>query len=89
MARHLAAELGGRGIRVNVLSPGTVRTEAWNAMPDAESRLAMAAERAPLGRLVSLEEVATAAHFLACGASAGLVGHTLVVDGGARMVGAG
>jgi enoyl-[acyl-carrier protein] reductase III len=89
MSRHLAAELGGRGIRVNVLSPGTVRTEAWNAMPDADRRLALAAERAPLGRLVSLEEVASAAHFLASDASAGLVGHTLVVDGGARMVGAG
>jgi enoyl-[acyl-carrier protein] reductase III len=89
MARHLAAELGGRGIRVNVLSPGTVRTEAWNAMPDAEKRLGMAAGRAPLGRLVSLEEVAAAAQFLASDASAGVVGHTLVVDGGARMVGAG
>lgn len=89
MSRHLAAELAPRGIRLNVLSPGTVRTEAWNAMPEAESRLAAAAARAPLGRLVTLEEVAAAARFLACNASRGLVGHTLVVDGGSRIAGSG
>jgi NAD(P)-dependent dehydrogenase (short-subunit alcohol dehydrogenase family) len=89
MARHLASELAGRGIRVNVLSPGTVRTDAWNAMPDAEQRLSAAATRSPLGRLVTLDEVAAAAQFLVSPASSGLVGHTLVIDGGARLVGSG
>ncbi len=89
MSRHLAAELAPRGIRLNVLSPGTVRTDAWNAMPDAEQRLSMAAARAPLGRLVTLQEVAAAARFLASDASQGLVGHTLVIDGGARIAGSG
>ena len=89
MARHLAAELAPKGIRVNVLSPGTVRTDAWNAMPDAEPRLAAAAARSPLGRLVTLEEVAAAAQFLVSPASSGLVGHTLVIDGGSRIVGSG
>lgn len=89
MSRHLAAELAPRGIRLNLLSPGTVRTEAWNAMPDADNRLAAAAARAPLGRLVTLEEVAAAARFLASDASRGLIGHTLVVDGGARIAGSG
>lgn len=89
MSRHLAAELAPRGIRLNVLSPGTVRTDAWNSMPDADRRLAMAAARAPLGRLVTLQEVAAAARFLASDASQGLVGHTLVIDGGARIAGSG
>jgi enoyl-[acyl-carrier protein] reductase III len=89
MARHVSAELAGRGIRVNVLSPGTVRTEAWNAMPDADQRLSAAAARSPLGRLVTLEEVAAAAQFLVSPASSGLVGHTLVIDGGSRIVGSG
>lgn len=89
LARHLAVELGPRGIRVNVLSPGSVRTDAWNALPDADSRLAAAAGRAALGRLATLEEVAYAAQFLMSDAAGGMAGHTLVVDGGARIVGAG
>lgn len=87
LSRHLATELAGRGIRVNVLSPGTVVTDAWQVLPDSDARLAEAAARSPKGRLNTLEEVALAAQFLASDASAGIVGHTLVVDGGARVVG--
>lgn len=87
LCRHLAVELADRGVRVNVLSPGTVKTDAWNALPDADRRLREAAARSPIGRLVTVEEVALAAQFLACDASAGMIGHTLVVDGGARIVG--
>jgi enoyl-[acyl-carrier protein] reductase III len=87
LARHTAAELAPKGIRVNILSPGTVLTDAWKVLPDAESRLAEASRRSFLGRLTTLEEVASAAQFLCSDASSGLVGHTLVVDGGARMRG--
>lgn len=89
LSRHLAMELGGRGVRVNVLSPGTVLTDAWRVLPDSEARLAKAAERTPRGALTTLNEVATAAQFLASEASLGVNGHTLVVDAGARIVGAG
>jgi len=89
LCRHMAVELAPRGIRVNVLSPGSVQTDAWLALPDAERRLAEAASRTPRGRLTSLEEVGWAAQFLASGASSGMSGHTLVVDGGARVRGAG
>jgi len=87
LARHVAAELAPRGIRVNVLSPGTVLTDAWKVLPDSERRLAEDARRSMRGRLNSLEEVAWAAQFLCSDASAGLVAHTLVVDGGARLRG--
>ena len=85
MVRHLAVELAPRNIRVNALSPGSIATDAWKAMPDAEARLAEAAHRTPSGRLITLDEVASAAHFLCSSAAAGIAGHTLVVDGGSRI----
>jgi enoyl-[acyl-carrier protein] reductase III len=86
LARHAAAELAASGIRVNILAPGSVETEAWDALPSKESRLEEARQRTPLGRLVSLEEVAAAALFLSSPASQGIVGQTLVVDGGRSIV---
>jgi enoyl-[acyl-carrier protein] reductase III len=86
LARHAAAELAPRGIRVNILAPGSVETEAWAALPDKGGRLDDTKRRTPLGRLVSLDEVAQAAHFLVSPASSGVVGHRLVVDGGHQIV---
>jgi NAD(P)-dependent dehydrogenase (short-subunit alcohol dehydrogenase family) len=83
----MAAELAPKGIRVNILSPGTVMTDAWHVLPDSETRLAEAARRSMLGRLTTLEEVAWAAQFLCSDAASGLVGHTLVVDGGTLIRG--
>ena len=85
LVRHLAVELAPRGIRVNALSPGSIVTDAWKALPDAERRLAEAAHHSPSGRLITLAEVASAAHFLCSDAAAGIAGHTLVVDGGSRI----
>jgi enoyl-[acyl-carrier protein] reductase III len=87
MARHLAVELAPKGIRVNILSPGAVRTAAWEAMPDGDARLAGAEKRSPLGRLTAPEQVARAAQFLCSDAAEGIVGHTLVIDGGISLVG--
>lgn len=86
MVRHFAAELAPRNIRVNALAPGTVLTDAWKTLPDAQRRLDDAAKRSPIGRLVSLDEVARAAQFLASDASSGIIGHTLVVDVGSHLV---
>lgn len=86
LSRHLAVELAPRGIRVNILSPGSVQTEAWASFPDKEQRLADALRRSPRGRLVGTDEVALAAQFLCSPASSGLVGQTLVVDGGTRIL---
>jgi enoyl-[acyl-carrier protein] reductase III len=86
MVRHFAAELGTRGIRVNALSPGSVPSDAWKAIPDAEERLSEAKRRTPLGRLVTMEEIALSAHYLCSSASSGMTGHTLVVDGGCRIM---
>lgn len=85
LARHLAVELAPKGIRVNIIAPGAVATEAWKGIPDGEARLAAAAKRSPIGRLVTPEEVALAAQFLCSPAASGINGHTLVVDGGAGI----
>jgi enoyl-[acyl-carrier protein] reductase III len=86
LARSMAAEYAPRGVRVNILRPGAVLTDAWRALPDAESRLAAERQKTPLKRLVSLQEVACAAQFLCSSASSGIVGHTLVMDGGRSIV---
>lgn len=85
LARHLAVELAPRGIRVNIVSPGAVATEAWASMPNAEARLKELAQRTPIGRLVTPEEVAGATLFLCSDAARPIVGQTLVIDGGANL----
>lgn len=85
LARHLAVELAPRGVRTNILAPGAVATDAWKAIPGGDGKLAEAANRSPLGRLVTPEEVARAALFLCSPAASGINGHTLVVDGGASV----
>ncbi len=87
LARHLAVELAPRGIRVNILAPGAVATEVWKALPEAEGRMTGVINRTPIQRLVTPEEVAWAAQFLCSDASTGIIGQTLVVDGGAGIVG--
>ena len=82
LARHLAVELAARGIRVNILTAGAVLTDAWKAVPNGEARIAEIVQRTPAGRLSTTEEIAYGAQFLCSDAAAGVVGHTLVVDGG-------
>jgi enoyl-[acyl-carrier protein] reductase III len=86
LARSMAAEYASRGIRVNILRPGAILTDAWRMLPDAENRLAVERQKTPLMRLVTAEEVALAAQFLCSHASAGIIGHTLVIDGGRSIV---
>jgi len=87
LARHLAVELAPHGIRVNILVPGTVETDVWKSLPEREERLAAAVRQTSIGRLVTPEEVASAAQFLCSDAASGIVGQTLIVDGGAAIRG--
>jgi enoyl-[acyl-carrier protein] reductase III len=85
LARHLAVEFAPRGIRTNIVVPGAIATDAWKAIPGGEAKLAEAAKRSPLKRLVTPEEVAFVTRFLCSAPATGVNGHTLVVDGGASI----
>jgi enoyl-[acyl-carrier protein] reductase III len=86
LSRHLAVELADRAIRVNVLAPGAVPTEAWEAFPDKDERLQDTIARTPSGSLTTPQQVAHAAHFLCAEASRQVTGQTLVIDGGHRVL---
>jgi len=82
LTRTLAVEWGPFGIRVNGLAPGPVDgTEGVRRLTTAASRQRIN-ELCPLGRLATIEEVASVAIFLCSDASAFITGATLVIDGG-------
>jgi NAD(P)-dependent dehydrogenase (short-subunit alcohol dehydrogenase family) len=87
LARNLAVEWGPGGVRVNCLAPGLVRTDFARVLW-GDSTLRQAAESAyPLRRIGEPEDIAGAAVFLASRASRWITGQTLVIDGGATVVG--
>lgn len=85
--RYLAAELGPRGIRVNAVSPGPLATRAASGIPQFETLLADAVQRAPLRRRVSLQDVGALCAFLAGDGAHAITGSTLYVDGGHHILG--
>lgn len=82
LARALAQELGSRRIRVNIVSPGVVDTDALKHFPNREQLLAESARRTPLPEPVTTEHAADAVYLLCLPEAAMITGHTLVVDGG-------
>ena len=84
---HLAGELGPKGIRVNGLSAGPIKTLAARGIKDFSLMLQSHAERAALRRNVTVEEVADTALFLSSPLSSGVTGEILYVDGGFRIMG--
>jgi len=85
--RQLAYELGPKGIRVNGLSPGPLRTAAARGVPGFTEMLKYHRERAPLRRDITHEEVAKAALFLLSELASGITGEVLHVDGGYHIMG--
>ncbi|MFF3658813.1 SDR family NAD(P)-dependent oxidoreductase [Streptomyces olivochromogenes] len=89
-ARTWTKELKGRGIRVNVLSPGPIDTPIMESQADSEEGVDAIKEAfasvIPLGRMGRPEEVAAAAVFLASDESSFCAGMELTVDGGMAQV---
>jgi len=82
LVRHLAVELGPKGILVNTISAGAVDTEALKKFPNRQQILSTALARTPVGRLTTPEDVADVALFLCSHLADMIHGQTLVVDGG-------
>ena len=85
--RYLAAELGPKGIRVNAISPGPLATRAASGIPDFDALLQEAVKRAPLRRLVDIDEVGALCTFLAGDGAKAITGSTLYVDAGYHILG--
>ncbi|MEV7289685.1 SDR family NAD(P)-dependent oxidoreductase [Streptomyces sp. NPDC093252] len=86
LTRTLAGHAAGRGVRVNLVAPGTVRTPAWEGRGDI---LDAVRDLYPLGRVGEPEDIAAAVAFLASRDAAWITGTTLVVDGGLTAVDSG
>jgi NAD(P)-dependent dehydrogenase (short-subunit alcohol dehydrogenase family) len=85
LARNLAVEYGGHGIRANCIAPGLIKTDFARALWENPEILKRSTEGAPLKRIGLPDEIAGAAVFLASKAGAFMTGQTMVIDGGATI----
>jgi enoyl-[acyl-carrier protein] reductase I len=80
--RYLAASIGPKGIRVNAVSAGPIKTLAAAGIGSFGKLLAYNAKHAPLRRNVTIDEVGNAAAFLCSDLASGITGEVTYVDGG-------
>jgi enoyl-[acyl-carrier protein] reductase I len=85
--RYLAGDLGPKGIRVNAISAGPIKTLAARGVSNLGEMLKAHAERAPLKRNVDAGEVGSTAAFLLSPAGSGITGETIYVDCGYNIMG--
>jgi len=86
LARTLSVELMSRGIRVNVVSPGTIDTPVFNRLgmtdKEAEQAKQQFVDLIPIGRIGKPKDIGAAVCFLASDESSFMVGEEIIVDGG-------
>jgi enoyl-[acyl-carrier protein] reductase I len=85
--RYLASDLGVKGVRVNAVSAGPLKTLAATGISGFKGFLPIVEERAPLRRNITQEDVAGTAVYLASGLSSGVTGETIYVDSGFNIMG--
>jgi enoyl-[acyl-carrier protein] reductase I len=86
--RYLAANLGPKGVRVNAISAGPIKTLAASGIAGFGKILKFVEDNAPMRRNVTIGQVGDAAAFLLSDLAAGITGEVVMVDGGfSRVVG--
>ncbi len=84
--RYLAAELGEKGIRVNAISAGPIRTLAASGIANFKSKIGLMDDNAPLRRTVTQEEVGKSALYFLSDLASGVTGEVHFVDAGFNFV---
>lgn len=85
--RYLANDVGGKGIRVNAISAGPIKTLAASGISDFDTMLKHAADKAPLKRNIDADDVANMALFLCSNLSKNITGQVIYVDAGYSVMG--
>ena len=85
--RFLASDLGPRGVRVNAISAGAIKTLAAAGIAGFRKMLGYAEKASPLRRTVTIEEVGNTAAFLCSDLASGITGETTFVDAGVNIMG--
>lgn len=85
LVRNLAHELSPKGIRVNCIAPGLVKTDFARALWEDPERVRETNARVPLRRIGEPHEIAGAVVYLSSAASAFMTGQTMVIDGGVTI----
>lgn len=85
--KYLAADLGQKGIRVNAISAGPVKTLAAMGIAGFRDILSVVEKKAPLKRNVTTEDIAKTALYLLSDLSSGVTGEIIYVDAGYNIVG--
>lgn len=85
--RYLAYDLGPKGIRVNAISAGPIKTLAASGIAGFKEMLHYSSERAPLKRNIEAEEVARAALYLLSDMASAITGEVVHVDAGYNIMG--
>jgi NAD(P)-dependent dehydrogenase (short-subunit alcohol dehydrogenase family) len=84
LSRAAAAEYSGDRIRINIISPGAVKTDLWAGAPP--EMFDQVAAGIPIGRVGAPEDIAEAVVWLCSDSAAFVAGHNLVIDGGFTAV---
>jgi enoyl-[acyl-carrier protein] reductase I len=84
--RYLAAELGEKQIRVNALSPGAIATRAASGIAHFDELLQHSVQKAPLRRVIDIDDVGNMAAFLASDLSKNITGGVHIIDAGYEIM---